>query len=118
MEHLVNIHLSDGLKQIPETEKWDLVIGNPPRIPFSSGNAESDLINYDPGWQLHRGFYSSVKRFMKPGGYALLMEEGPASSVELFEPMVRAGGGRLAGTKVRTDFRNNPTGEYYILSQW
>ena len=32
VEHLVNIYLSDGLKQIPEKEKWDLVVGNPPSV--------------------------------------------------------------------------------------
>ena len=117
IEKLVNIYLSDGLKQIPETDKWDLVIGNPPNISPSSENAKSDLIHYDPGWQLHRGFYSSVKRFMKPGGRVLLKEKPRTGSVDLFAPMIRAGGGRVVATNLRTDFRRNPS-EYYLLSEW
>ena len=118
VEHLVNIYLSDGLKQIPENEKWDLVLGNPPHLPAETPEAVADRISYDPAWALHREFYSSVKQFMKPGGRVLLMEEIPASNVDLFEPMIRAGGGRVVTTRFRTDFRGNPFGEYYLLSAW
>ena len=54
---------------------------------------------------------------MKPGGRVLLKEELRTGSVDLFEPMIRAGGGRVVATSLRTDFQRNPS-EYYLLSEW
>ena len=119
IEKLVNIYLSDGLKQIPENDKWDLVVSNPPVLSRSMeiGKKET-IVTIDPGGAVHREFYLSVKRFMKPGGRVLLKEKPRTGSVDLFEPMVREGGGRVVATKLRTDFHGNPMGECYVLSEW
>jgi hypothetical protein len=49
----------------------------------------------DRDWQLHRAFYGAVKRFLNPGAKVLLQEKHPGSQPDVFEPMVREGGGRV-----------------------
>ena len=117
VEHLVEIYLSDGLDQIPADERWDLVVANPPAF-GRRVESEPDLIAYDAEWALHRRFYASVKKFMKPGGHAVMVEDLGYSTPEVFEPMIRAGGGRLVATLPGTDLRGNRFEKYYILSAW
>jgi Methyltransferase small domain len=61
IQHLVNTYVSDSLKQIPDSERWDLVVGNPPHfrgITAAIGAAARPLIWADPEWSLHRDFYT------------------------------------------------------------
>ena len=117
IEHLVNIYLSDGLSQMPGDEKWDLVVGNPPHFLKRDEN-DNDIRAVDPEWSVHRQFYLSVKRFMNPGGHVIMMENCHGSSRELFEPMIREGGGRVVATKLGTDVRGKQNGLYYLMSAW
>src|SRR5260221_6403832 len=52
----VRVYLSDGLDQVPPTECWDLVVGNPPHSGTSEPHPEvnrPEIIYHDPQWQLH-----------------------------------------------------------------
>lgn len=130
IEHLVNIYLSDILDQMPKEEKWDLVVGNPPNAlpgyeqatkirPYDAGWKErNDLRSYDPDWSLHKRFYAAVKQFMKPGGYVVMAEIRDGSTVETFEPMIQAGGGKMVATKLGVDIRGKSNNMYYIMSEW
>jgi 16S rRNA G966 N2-methylase RsmD len=115
VEQFVTIYESDGLSRIPSTERWDIVIGNPPHFPAWSGR--SRLVFEDRGWSLHRAFYSSVKSFLNPGAAVLLQENSMGSSPEVFEPMINDGGGRLVDTMPGPDF-GDACKIYYILSRW
>jgi predicted RNA methylase len=117
VEHLVKIYLSDGLDQIPADERWDLVVTNPPPYDRHS-DSESDLIAYDRDWLLHQRFYAAVKKFVQPGGHAVMVEDRGYSTPEVFEPMIRAGGGRLVATRPGRDLRGREFNKYYILSEW
>jgi hypothetical protein len=113
--HLVSVYLSDGLEQIPASEKWDLVVGNPPH--FIEWTGDSKLRCEDPGWQLHRRFYSQVKQFLNPGARVLLQENAQGSKPEFFTPMIRGGGGDHIQTLPGPD--TGASGRiYYILSKW
>lgn len=116
IEHLLNIYLSDGLDQIPEDERWDLVVSNPPQF-RQRVEREPDL-SHDFDWVLHRRFYSSVKKFVKPGGHAVMVEDRGHSTPEVFEPMIRAGGGRLVATLPGRDLCGREFEKYYIMSEW
>jgi hypothetical protein len=55
---------------------------------------------------------------MNPGGLILVAESSEGSDPELFEGMIRAGGGRLLAVHPGTDIHGNPNGLYYQLSEW
>jgi len=118
LERRVNLFRSDGLDQVPATERWDLVVGNPPHFP-ERDPGDRGLLRADPGWALHRRFYADIGRFMTPGGLVVLAEASAGSTAEDFEPMVRAGGGTLVGSVLGTDFTGaRPSGYYYLASRW
>lgn len=93
LEDRVDVYISDGLQDIPESEAWDLVVGNPPHwrtdeaLPWGPA-----LIYNDPGWVLHRDFYSNVARFLSPDSNVIIQENRDRSSTEDFAPMIESGG--------------------------
>jgi predicted RNA methylase len=114
LEDRVVVYRSDALDQIPDSERWDLVVVNPPH--FSEPNP--DIRIFDPGWELHRRFYASVASHMNPGGLVVMAEAQEGSDPELFEEMIRAGGGQPVAIHPGTDIHGSPNGIYYQLSEW
>ena len=114
LEDRVVVYRSDALDQIPDSERWDLVVANPPH--FSERNP--DIRIFDPGWELHRRFYASVASHMNPGGLVVMVESHEGSDPELFEEMIRAGGGQPVAIHPGTDIHGRPNGLYYQLSEW
>jgi hypothetical protein len=66
LQDRVSIYLSDSMRAIPASEKWDLVVGNPPhskkKTIYPWGPA---LLYQDIGWKVHRSFYREVGRFQR-----------------------------------------------------
>jgi len=90
-------------------------LGNPPH--FATWRGDSKLRHEDVGWDLHRKFYSGVKSHLKPGASAVLQENQLGSSPDIFEPMIRGGGGAVIGTVPGSDL--GPGGRiYYVHSRW
>jgi hypothetical protein len=114
LEDRVVVYCSDALEQIPDAERWDLVVANPPHYPEQNADARV----FDPDWDLHRRFYGSVARHMNPGGLILMAESREGSDPELFEQMIRAGGGQPLAVHPGTDVHGQPNGLYYQLSEW
>jgi SAM-dependent methyltransferase len=117
IEHLVNIYQSDVLEQMPATEHWDLVVSNPPHF-LPSAATDTSIRAFDPDWNVHRRFYASVKRFMKPGGHIVMQENIKGSSVDLFRPMIEEGGGRVVTSREGIDVCGRSNGMYYLVSEW
>jgi hypothetical protein len=111
----VSVYLSDGLDQIPLSEKWDLVVSNPPH--FLKWAGDGKLRTEDRDWEIHRKFYAKVKKFLNPGGSVFLQENALGSTTEDFAPMIEESGGRIIRTMPGPDI--GPGGKmYYILSRW
>jgi Methyltransferase small domain len=110
----VDVYVSDALDQIPADECWDLVVANPPHFP----RAKADVRHYDPEWDMHRRFYAKVGRHMNPRGLVLMVENADGSDPDLFDEMIRAGGGEPRVRHPGTDIHGNPNGLYYHLSAW
>jgi hypothetical protein len=53
LEDRVAVYHSDNLKDIPASERWDLVVSNPPHF---VDDLIGDLRGHDPDWSIHRGF--------------------------------------------------------------
>lgn len=85
----VSVYHSDNLKQIPASERWDLVVANPPHM---ADDWIGDLRTYDGDWHLHREFFANVGRFLKPGGVVVLQENNRGSTGQTFAPMIDGSG--------------------------
>jgi len=101
LEDRVNVYLSDNLAGIPATEKWDLIIGDPPHFPAPLQRHIDDgfvLRSVDHDWNVHRGFFGTVKQHTKPGTHLLLSESRVAGdNEELIVGMVENAGFELQG---------------------
>ncbi len=90
----VTIYLSNCFNNIPDTEKWDLVVGNPPwskndlMIPSWGREIKYKDLNFD----LHARFFRDVKKFLNPGANIILLETYLCSSADDFLPMINKAG--------------------------
>lgn len=96
LESKVSVYLSDVLDNIPLSERWDLVVGNPPHW-FCEETAlhHKDIRLFDPGFVIHQKFYRDVATFLTPSGVVLLQENGRATQRRDFEPMIENNGLRI-----------------------
>lgn len=121
IEDRVAGYASDVLDDIPASEKWDVVVGNPPAFEshpdkhLAAGDWDR---GFDTNWNVRRRFYASVKAHMNPGGVVVMSENVRGSDPAVFEEMIRAGGGEPRPVLLGTDFRGEPNGVYYQLSVW
>lgn len=60
LEGLVSYYISDNLRQVPKSLTFDLVLGNPPWAYRKIEGLANPLIPNDPGWGIHREFFSTV----------------------------------------------------------
>ncbi|MBB5253314.1 methyltransferase [Sulfurisphaera ohwakuensis] len=101
LEDKVRYYISDVLDGIPEGEKFDLVVGNPPH--FNESTLENycrratcdqiDLLkSYDSGWNLHRRFYLNIRKFLNDKANVILVENSEGSNVKDFLEMINEGG--------------------------
>ncbi|HUA28984.1 MAG TPA: methyltransferase [Streptosporangiaceae bacterium] len=91
----VAVHLSDCLDAIPECERWNLVVGNPPHLGENRTIPEirrPELIYVDADWRLHRRFYGGVRARLAPGADVVIQENGEWSSPDDFRSMIDDGG--------------------------
>lgn len=80
LEKTVTVYQSDNLNSIPSTEKFDLVVGNPPWFFYRSGIAASlSLRGDDPEYALHTAFLLRIADYLNPNGALLLTEGAPSS---------------------------------------
>jgi Methyltransferase small domain len=117
LEDRVTAYVSDALDHIPDGERWDVVVANPPHFLADPGRLH-DIQVFDPDWSLHRRFYGAVERFMRPGGLVVMVENRAGSDPGAFEEMIRAGGGEPREVHLGTDVRGAPNGLYYQVSEW
>ena len=85
----VAVYQSDNLAEIPASERWDLVVSNPPHfVDYLIG----DLRGHDPDWRVHHGFYAAVGKHLNPSGVVVIQENNRGSTAETFRPMIEESG--------------------------
>ncbi|EET90273.1 MAG: class I SAM-dependent methyltransferase [Candidatus Micrarchaeales archaeon] len=92
LEGKVDAFVSDGLKNVPANQVWDLVISNPPHFDGSEKEYKNDLIAIDPGWRVHREFYADVGAHLNKGGRILFVENSAGSNYAMWEKMIKENG--------------------------
>jgi methylase of polypeptide subunit release factors len=117
IESLVNIYQSDVLDGIPVEEQWNLVVSNPPHF-LPRDASDTNIRAFDPDWRIHRRFYASIRKFMKPGGHVVMQENSHGSSEGIFKPMIESGGGTFVTSCPEKDVRGHSNGMYYMVSCW
>lgn len=84
----VTVYQSDNLKSVPESERFDLVIGNPPNFyslnplhpatkmieRYGGGNT---LRAVDPRWAIHAEFYRTIGAYLEERAPLLIYEADP-----------------------------------------
>jgi len=109
----VKVHMSDNLKNIPSSEKWDLVVANPPHFKnICTKKASPEIIYLDKDWRLHRRFYEDVGKFLKQSGTLLIQENTLRSTIESFKKMIESNGFAIVDTSIC----NLDSRYYYIRS--
>ena len=103
LEDKVNCYLSDCLNSIPEKEKWDLVVSNPPHWPSNEEQYKKNIRNFDPDLIIHKNFYRDIKKFLKPDGSIILQELGDATATSSFKEMIEDN-----GLKIVEEFKAKP----------
>lgn len=117
------IYVSDNMKSIPDDERFDLVVSNPPNY-FNIQKSHpmgkifyDDLRPNDRGWEIHKEFYRTIKKYLAPGAVLLIHEVQPFESkvymdhptpydirdeppITSFMSMIRQAGLRYEGCKV------------------
>ena len=81
-DYNVRAYHSDNLHQIPESEKFDLVIANPPNYcdiqrshPF--GFMRDDLRPLDVDWKIHNDFYKNIGKHLNENATMFISEINP-----------------------------------------
>jgi predicted RNA methylase len=107
----VSVYQSDNLKNIPRSEKWDLVVSNPPHF---VDQYEGDLRAHDPDWRIHREFFATIGDFLTAGGVVVLQENNSGSTVETFRPMIEQSGLEIVFTDGDSPTLTKESVFYYI----
>lgn len=107
------MYLSNNLKDIPSSEKWDLVVGNPPHFKsICTKKVSPEIIYLDKDWPLHRHFYEDVGKFLRQNGTLLIQENTLRSTTESFREMIESNGFAIVDTPIC----NLDSRYYYIRS--
>jgi len=78
----VRYYVSDNLKDIPKSEKFDIVVSNPPnysniQTSHPMGFMRYDLRPSDIDWKIHRDFYKNIGDHLKPNSRMYISEVEP-----------------------------------------
>ncbi|MCP3395232.1 methyltransferase [Bradyrhizobium sp. CCGB12] len=95
LENRVSVYESNNLRSISKTERWNLVVSNPPHF---IDQYEGDIRAHDPDWAIHREFFNTIDPHLADGGVIVLQENNRGSTVATFREMIDAAGLEIAFT--------------------
>lgn len=120
-EQAVSFWCTDSLSVLPESDKFDLIVANPPHYLRCPGDANYQRLAVDPDWQAHRDFYRHVARYLAPDG-VILLQENQAGSLDgpvEFRDMIEHARLKVTGYFTSDQYYDTtgPTQIYYIESR-
>ena len=92
--HNVSAYATGTVGQLPENEKFDLVVANPPHFLTCPGDENYQRIAVDQNWTAHQEFFENIGQHLLPNGIILLQENqsGSMNREQDFEPFIDAAG--------------------------
>ena len=92
--HNVSAYATGTVSQLPENEKFDLVVANPPHFLTCPGDENYQRIAVDQNWTAHQEFFANIGQHLLPNGIILLQENqsGSMNREQDFEPFIDAAG--------------------------
>jgi len=108
----------DRIAAMPDNERFDLVVANPPHYLTCPGDDNYQRIAVDTDWQAHEEFYRHIGSHLNPDA-VILMQENQAGSLlgpAEFLPMIERNGLRLTGYWTSPQYfdRSGPAQIYYM----
>ena len=114
----VQFYNLDQVAALPEHERFDLVVANPPHYLICPGDDNYQRIAVDTDWRAHEEFYSHIGHYLNPDA-VILMQENQAGSLlgpAEFLPMIERNGLRCTGYWTSSQYfdRSGPAQIYYM----
>lgn len=90
----VSAYTTGTVAGLPEHEKFDLVVGNPPHFLECPGDSNYQRIAVDPDWRAHQEFFANIGSHLLPGAVILLQENqaGSLKREQEFDKFISAAG--------------------------
>lgn len=88
LEDRVTTYVSDCFDNVPSTEKFDLVVSNPPHFPSTDEEYKQDMKRYDPDLKIHKKYYSQLAAHLAPNGSSIFQERKLATTIFSFKQMI------------------------------
>jgi methylase of polypeptide subunit release factors len=111
------LHL-DNVAHLPDHERFDLIVANPPHYLECPGDSNYQRIAVDVDWQAHREFFANIGGYLNPNALILLQENqaGSLAGPAEFLPMIESNGLRLTAYWTSPTYfdRAGPTQIYYL----
>ena len=89
-----DVWLSDGLAGVPDGERFDLIVSNPPHFlvdDFAAAPLSPETLGtYDEDWRFHREFYAVCDRHLTERGEVWFLENGAGANEGDLLPFVEA----------------------------
>lgn len=118
LRNRVSWALSSRVADLPPTDLFDLVVGNPPHYLECPGDDNYQRIAVDPGWGTHLEFFQNIGQRLAPEGIILLQENqaGSLSGPFEFRDMIHQCGLKITGYFTSPKFydTDGPTQIYYL----
>lgn len=90
----VTAYACDRVALLPDHERFDLVVANPPHFLECPGDDNYQRIAVDVDWAAHREFFTNIGQHLEPGAVILLQENqaGSLAREKEFEAMISESG--------------------------
>ncbi|MDN5003915.1 methyltransferase [Bradyrhizobium sp. GCM10027634] len=111
LEDRVSVYESNNLRGIPEAERWNLVVSNPPHF---IDQYQGDIRAHDPDWAIHREFFGTIQPHLADDGVIVLQENNRGSTVDTFREMIEDAGVEIVFTHGDHDKLTSESVFYFI----
>lgn len=114
----VKSYCLDQIGKLPASEKFDLVIGNPPHSPDVNHRLDFDQtrILSDVGWNTHKEFFDNIGNYLTEDGVIWLCENisQGAGPPKIFKPMIQQNGFKIRNMVYCDDHEIQYKPYYYL----
>jgi methylase of polypeptide subunit release factors len=108
---LVTTYLTDDISTLPDEEKFDLIVANPPYLD-NLAKIPHEIVNYnnavrlgvDLNWKSHINFFNNIKKHLNNDGIILLLQTTTAQHPGLFDDIISKNEMKITNVYQNFDF--------------